>query len=112
MHRILANDGIDTAGRKMLEDAGYEVVVKKIPQHELIKVLPDFDAILVRSATTITREIIDACPSLKLIGRTGISMENIDVEYANYKHIVVCINTVEASAAVRSGALYLRTCLV
>ena len=96
-YRILANDGIDAAGQKLLTDAGFDVVVKKISQAELAKVLADFDAILVRSATTINREIIDACPSLKLIGRTGISMENIDTEYARYKGIKV-INTVEASA--------------
>jgi D-3-phosphoglycerate dehydrogenase / 2-oxoglutarate reductase len=97
MIRILANDGIDAIGKKILADAGFEVVTNKVPQAELAKELKNYDAVLVRSATKITEEIISACPNLKVIGRAGVGMDNIDVEFAKYKGIRV-INTPEASA--------------
>jgi D-3-phosphoglycerate dehydrogenase / 2-oxoglutarate reductase len=97
MIRILANDGIDAIGKKMLVEAGFEVVTEKVPQAELSKELKNYDAVLVRSASKITEEIISACPNLKVIGRAGVGMDNIDVEFAKYKGIKV-INTPEASA--------------
>lgn len=95
--RILANDGIDPAGRQMLEEAGYEVVSEKIPQDELATVLPGFDAIIVRSATKVRRDLIDACPGLKIIARGGVGLDNIDVDYARSKNIAV-YNTPAASS--------------
>jgi len=82
MTKILANDGIDTAGKEKLEAAGIEVDTSFIPQEELADKLNDYDAILVRSATKVRKELIDACPNIKLIGRGGVGMDNIDVEYA------------------------------
>ncbi|MCE2846839.1 MAG: D-2-hydroxyacid dehydrogenase [Sphingobacteriales bacterium] len=95
--RILANDGIDAAGKSILQASGIEVVTDKHPQEALPVILQDFDGILVRSATTVRRELIDACPRLQLIGRAGVGMDNIDVSYAREKGIRV-INTPEASS--------------
>lgn len=97
MPRILANDGIDAAGKAILQKAGIEVVTDKIPQEELAERLGDFDGILVRSATTVRKELIDKVPNLKVIGRAGVGMDNIDVDYARSLNIQV-INTPEASA--------------
>jgi D-3-phosphoglycerate dehydrogenase len=97
MIRILANDGIDARGKKMLTDAGFEVVTDKVPQNELAIALQNFDAVLVRSASVINKDIIEACPNLKLIGRAGVGMDNIDLEVARYKNIRV-VNTPAASA--------------
>jgi len=97
MKKILANDGITTGGKAALEAAGFEVVTENVPQEELIAALRDYDALLVRSATKVRKDLIDACPSIKLIGRGGVGMDNIDVEYAKSKGIEV-INTPAASS--------------
>ncbi|MEI7978471.1 MAG: D-2-hydroxyacid dehydrogenase [Bacteroidota bacterium] len=97
MIKILANDGIDANGKKILENAGFTVITEKIEQVNLISELNNFDAILVRSATKVRKELIDACPNLKLIGRGGVGMDNIDVEYAKHKGIKV-VNTPASSS--------------
>lgn len=97
MIKILANDGIDANGKKILEAAGYTVVTEKIAQDKLAAELNQYDAVLVRSATKIRKDIIDACPNLKLVGRGGVGMDNIDVEYAKNKGIKV-INTPASSS--------------
>lgn len=97
MTKILANDGIDANGKKILEDAGFTVITEKIAQENLLTELNNFDAILVRSATKVRKELIDACPNLKLVGRGGVGMDNIDVEYAKNKGIKV-INTPASSS--------------
>ena len=97
MTKILANDGIDATGKKMLEAAGFEVDTNKIPQEELAHKLKGYDAIIVRSATKVRKDLIDACPGLKLIGRGGVGMDNIDVAYAKNKGIAV-INTPASSS--------------
>ena len=97
MIKILANDGIDESGKKLLEAAGFTVDTNNIPQDELPARLPEYDAILVRSATKVRKELIDMCPNLKLIGRGGVGMDNIDVEYARSKGLTV-INTPGASS--------------
>jgi D-3-phosphoglycerate dehydrogenase len=97
MTRILANDGIDSNGKAMLENAGFIVDAAKIPQDKLAQELPAYDAVLVRSATKIRKDVIDACPGLRLIGRGGVGMDNIDVEYARHKGIRV-VNTPASSS--------------
>jgi D-3-phosphoglycerate dehydrogenase / 2-oxoglutarate reductase len=97
MARILANDGIDSAGKKILSEAGIEVSIDKVPQENLSEALKSFDGILVRSATTVRKEVIDAVSNLKLIGRAGVGMDNIDVKYARDKGIAV-VNTPAASS--------------
>ncbi|HNR20693.1 MAG TPA: D-2-hydroxyacid dehydrogenase [Bacteroidia bacterium] len=97
MIKILANDGIDAAGKKIFEAAGFNVSTDKVAQENLAEALKNFDAILVRSATTVRTDLIDACPNLKVIGRAGVGMDNIDVKYARDKGIAV-INTPAASS--------------
>src|ERR1043165_5356517 len=97
MAKILANDGIDAAGKRILSEAGIEVSIDKVPQEQLSEALKSFDGILVRSATTVRKEVIDIVPNLKLIGRAGVGMDNIDVKYAREKGIAV-INTPAASS--------------
>lgn len=97
MAKILVNDGIEESGKVMLEAAGFEVDTNNIPQDQLIEKLPAYDAICVRSATKVRKDLIDACPNLKVIGRGGVGLDNIDVEYAKSKGIKV-INTPAASS--------------
>ena len=98
--KVLANDGLDQSGIDGLQKAGFEVITTKVPQEELINYINENQVItlLVRSATKVRKDIIDACPSLKIIGRGGVGMDNIDVEYAREKGINV-INTPAASSA-------------
>ncbi len=95
--KILVNDGIEPIGKELLENAGYTVDMNKISQEDLINRLNEYDAICVRSATKVTKEIIDACPNLKAIARGGVGLDNIDVEFARSKGIAV-INTPGASS--------------
>lgn len=95
--KILANDGIDPLGKQLLEEAGFIVDTEHIPQVELPVKLQAYDAITVRSATKVRKELIDQCPNLKLIGRGGVGMDNIDVDYARSKGIEV-VNTPAASS--------------
>lgn len=98
--KILANDGISQSGINALEQSGFEVITTKVAQEQLINYINQhqIDAVLVRSATTVRKEVIDTCPSIKLIGRGGVGMDNIDVAYAKEKGIHV-INTPAASSA-------------
>jgi len=97
MFKLLANDGIDPTGKAILEKAGFTVDTQTIPQEQLAVALQNYDALTVRSATKVRKELIDACPNLKLIGRGGVGMDNIDVEYARSKGIAV-VNTPAASS--------------
>jgi len=97
MIKILANDGIDPIGKRLLEEAGFTVDTETVPQDKLIEALQHYDAITVRSATKVRKDVIDACPNLKLIGRGGVGMDNIDVEYAREKGMAV-VNTPAASS--------------
>ncbi|WP_435579268.1 D-2-hydroxyacid dehydrogenase [Gilvibacter sp.] len=100
MKKILANDGISQSGVTALEAAGYEVITTKVAQEQLENYINEnqINGLLVRSATTVRKDLIDACPSLKLIGRGGVGMDNIDVDYARDKGLHV-INTPAASSA-------------
>lgn len=97
--KILANDGISAVGKQLLEEAGFTVVTEKVNQEDLISAVnqENYEIVLVRSATTVRKEVIDACPGLKLIGRGGVGMDNIDVAYAREKGITV-INTPASSS--------------
>lgn len=97
--KILANDGISKNGVDELEAAGFEVSTVTVAQEQLENYInaENIVALLVRSATTVRKDLIDACPSLKIIGRGGVGMDNIDVEYAREKGLHV-INTPAASS--------------
>ncbi|MCB0464205.1 MAG: 3-phosphoglycerate dehydrogenase, partial [Aequorivita sp.] len=98
--KILANDGISQSGIDALEAAGIEVITTKVAQEQLVNYINEhkIDVILVRSATQVRKDIIDHCPSIKIIGRGGVGMDNIDVAYAREKGLHV-INTPAASSA-------------
>ncbi|GLB49684.1 D-2-hydroxyacid dehydrogenase [Neptunitalea lumnitzerae] len=97
--KVLANDGVSQSGIDALEKVGIEVITTKVAQEQLINYINEneVDVILVRSATKVRKDIIDACPSIKIIGRGGVGMDNIDVAYAREKGIHV-INTPAASS--------------
>ena len=97
--KILANDGIAASGRAVLEQEGFTVVTETVAQEDLINAINEegYEVILVRSATKIRQDIIDACPGIKMIGRGGVGMDNIDVDYARSKGITV-FNTPAASS--------------
>jgi len=97
--KILANDGISDLGKSLLEKAGFTVITEKVEQENLASEVnaQGIEMILVRSATTVRKEVIDACTGLKLIGRGGVGMDNIDVQYARDKGITV-INTPASSS--------------
>lgn len=98
--KILANDGISKGGIDALEAAGHKVTTVHVAQGQLQNYINEhkFDVLLVRSATQVRKDIIDNCPSLKIIGRGGVGMDNIDVDYAKEKGIKV-INTPSASSS-------------
>ena len=100
MINILANDGISNSGVEVLEKHGFNVITTNVAQEQLENYInkEDISVILVRSATTVRKELIDNCPRLKIIGRGGVGMDNIDVDYAISKGINV-INTPAASSA-------------
>ncbi|MDH3651513.1 MAG: D-2-hydroxyacid dehydrogenase [Saprospiraceae bacterium] len=98
MVRILANDGINSDGKHLLEEAGYDINTEKIPQDQLVTHLPDYDVVIIRSATKIRQDLIDQCPKLKIIARGGVGLDNIDVEYARSRGIEV-YNTPAASSS-------------
>ncbi len=97
--KVLANDGISKSGIAALEKGGYEVITTKVAQEQVANFVNEkgIEVVLVRSATKIRKDIIDACPGLKIIGRGGVGMDNIDVDYARSKGIQV-INTPASSS--------------
>tara|TARA_A100000164_G_scaffold186226_1_gene165274 strand:- start:207 stop:1157 length:951 start_codon:yes stop_codon:yes gene_type:complete len=98
--KILANDGISQSGIDALTEAGYEVITTNVAQEQLVSFINEnkIVVLLVRSATTARKELINTCPGLKIIGRGGVGMDNIDVEYAREKGLSV-INTPAASSS-------------
>ena len=97
--KILANDGISQSGIDDLTASGFEVLTTTVAQEQLENFIntENIVALLVRSATTVRQDLIDACPGLKIIGRGGVGMDNIDVSYAREKGLSV-INTPAASS--------------
>ncbi|MAQ62226.1 MAG: 3-phosphoglycerate dehydrogenase [Flavobacteriales bacterium] len=98
--KILANDGISMSGIDALTEAGFDVITTNVAQEQLVNFINKnkIVVLLVRSATTARKELIDACPGLKIIGRGGVGMDNIDVEYAREKGLSV-INTPASSSS-------------
>lgn len=97
--RVHANDGISTRAKDSLSEEGFKVTTDHVPQDQLVAYInkENVEVLLVRSATKVRRELIDACPSLKLIGRGGVGLDNIDVAYARDKGLLV-INTPASSS--------------
>src|SRR5690606_761489 len=97
--KVLANDGISQSGKDALEAGGFEVITTTVAQEQLANYINEkgIDVLLVRSATTVRKDLIDVCPTIKIIGRGGVGMDNIDVDYAISKGIHV-INTPASSS--------------
>ncbi|MFN7326093.1 MAG: D-2-hydroxyacid dehydrogenase [Chitinophagales bacterium] len=100
MIKILANDGIHPDGRLLLEEANYLVDENKVPQEHLIDKIGEYDVLIVRSATKVTKEIIEAGTKLKVIARGGVGMDNIDLDFARSKGIQVYNTPMASSRAV------------
>ncbi len=100
--KVLANDGISDAGKKKLEAAGFVVETNNVPQDKLPAYINQNNVavLLVRSATTARKDLIDACPGLKFIGRGGVGMDNIDVAYAREKGMTVANTPASSSQSV------------
>ncbi|MGY8947692.1 MAG: D-2-hydroxyacid dehydrogenase [Flavobacteriales bacterium] len=98
--KVLANDGISQNGIDALKASGFEVITTNVAQEQLISYINEnqITVLLVRSATTARKDLVDSCPSLKIIGRGGVGMDNIDVAYAREKGLKV-INTPASSSA-------------
>ena len=97
--KVLANDGVSANAVDILKKNGFDVYLDSIEQENLIDFinLNKISVLLVRSATQVRKNLIDNCQSLKIIGRGGVGMDNIDVKYAKDKGILV-INTPAASS--------------
>lgn len=100
--KVLANDGISASGKTALEEAGFEVITTKVAQEQVANFINanNISVLLVRSATKVKQDIIDACPGLKIIGRGGVGMDNIDVDYARSKGIHVISTPASSSDSV------------
>jgi D-3-phosphoglycerate dehydrogenase len=97
--KVLANDGISASGKQALEASGHELIETNVAQDQLVDYINKngVDVLLVRSATKVRKDLIDACPDLKIIGRGGVGMDNIDVDYAREQGRIV-VNTPAASS--------------
>lgn len=95
--KVLVSDGIEAVGADILKNAGFEVVNEKSTPEELLQKISEFSAIIVRSATKVTKEVIDAGVNLKCIARGGVGLDNIDTAYAKTKGLPV-LNTPGASS--------------
>ncbi len=96
--KILITDGISPHGQALLKENNIEFDIKYYEHDELLKVIPEYDGILVRSATKVPKDVIDAGKNLKLIARGGTGIDNIDHQYAASKGIPV-LNTPGANSA-------------
>jgi D-3-phosphoglycerate dehydrogenase len=104
--KVLVSDPLAKEGIEILKKAGIDVVEKTgLSPEELVKVIPEFDGIIVRSATKVTKEVIDAGKNLKVIGRAGIGLDNVDRETAKTKNIKVLNTPTATSISVAELAL-------
>ena len=97
--RVHVNDGIADSARLALEEEGFKVTTQNVPQDQLAAYIgkENVEILLVRSATKVRRELLDSCPGLRVVGRGGVGLDNIDVAYARGKGVEV-INTPAASS--------------
>lgn len=88
--KVLVTDNVNAVAEEILKNAGIEAVVMKTQQPEnLCEIIKDFDGIIIRNSTKLTKEILDCAKNLKIIARAGVGVDNIDVEYAAKKGIWV-----------------------
>ncbi len=88
--KVLVSDSLSKEGLEILEKSGLEVVYKPgLPYEELLEIIPEFHGLVIRSGTKVTREVIERAKNLKVIGRAGTGLDNVDIPAANEKGIVV-----------------------
>jgi D-3-phosphoglycerate dehydrogenase len=90
-YNILISDGLDERGQSILRASATVDSRDKLPSDELLKVIPEYDALIVRGQTRVTAAVIEAASRLKVIGRAGVGVDNIDLEAAK-KHNVTVVN--------------------
>jgi D-3-phosphoglycerate dehydrogenase len=91
-YNILISDGLDERGQSILRTSANVDVREKLPADDLLKIIPDYDALIVRGQTRVTAAVIEAASRLKVIGRAGVGVDNIDLESAK-KHTITVVNT-------------------
>ena len=91
-YNILVSDGLDERGQSILRASANLDLRDKVPAEELLKIIPDYDALIVRGQTRVTAAVIEAASQLKVIGRAGVGVDNIDLESAK-KHNITVVNT-------------------
>ncbi|MEA5534134.1 phosphoglycerate dehydrogenase [Crocosphaera sp. XPORK-15E] len=96
MAKVLVSDPIDQVGIDILSQVAQVDVKTGLPAEELVKIIPEYDALMLRSGTRVTKEIIEAGTQLKIIGRAGVGVDNIDVPAATRQGIVV-VNSPEGN---------------
>ncbi len=96
MPKVLVSDPIDQAGIDILSQVAQVDVNTGLSAEELVRIIPDYDALMIRSGTQVTKEIIEAGNLLKIIGRAGVGVDNVDVPAATRKGIVV-VNSPEGN---------------
>ncbi|MBE9076649.1 phosphoglycerate dehydrogenase [Romeria aff. gracilis LEGE 07310] len=96
MPKVLVSDPVDQAGIDILSQVAQVDVRTSLPLEELVKVVPDYDALMIRSGTKVTAEVIEAGRNLKIIGRAGVGVDNVDVPAATRRGIVV-VNSPEGN---------------
>jgi D-3-phosphoglycerate dehydrogenase len=96
--KVLISDNLAPIGAQILMDSGLEVDIKTgLAPEELMKIIPEYEGLVIRSATKVTEEIIDAATNLKVVGRAGIGLDNVDVAAAS-KHGIVVMNAPDGNA--------------
>jgi D-3-phosphoglycerate dehydrogenase / 2-oxoglutarate reductase len=96
MPKVLVSDPIDQVGIDILAQVAHVDIKVGLPVDELIKIIPEYDALMIRSGTQVTKEIIEAGTNLKIIGRAGVGVDNVDVPAATRQGIVV-VNSPEGN---------------
>jgi D-3-phosphoglycerate dehydrogenase len=96
MPKVLVSDPIDQAGLDILSQVAQVDVKTGLSNEELVQIIPEYDALMLRSGTRVTQEIIEAGNQLKIIGRAGVGVDNVDVPTATRKGIVV-VNSPEGN---------------
>lgn len=89
MFKVLVSDPVSEQGVALLQEQFQVDVKTKLPVEELIRIIPEYDALVVRSETKVTAPVLDAAAKLKVIGRAGVGVDNIDVEHATKKGVIV-----------------------
>ena len=111
--KVLLNDGLEKEGLAIFQQAGIETDTKKRDPATLVSEIGQFDALVVRSATKVTREVIEAGAKgkLKIIGRAGVGFDNIDAAAASENGIVVKIAPYGSTNAVAELSIDLMLCI-